>query len=161
MIEDLKEIGIKEENIFENISMKKYTTFKIGGNAEILVKIKKIEDLEKILKFAKNKNIPLTVIGNGSNILVKDNGIKGITLKIEIDKIEINNLKTNNLEIENLEIKKLGTNNEKVKITVGAGTKLGLLASKLYNYEISGFEELSGIPRKYWWSSKNECRCSW
>ena len=67
-------------------------------------------------------------MGNGSNLLVSDGGIKGIVLKIEIKKVEIE-------EVDN-----------KFKITVGAGVKLGELAQKLANKEISGFEFASGIP---------------
>lgn len=68
------------------------------------------------------------VIGNGSNLLVKDKGIRGIVLKIEFDKIEI--------------IKK----EEDCIVRVGAGVKLGMLAQKLLKEEITGFEFASGIP---------------
>lgn len=68
------------------------------------------------------------MIGNGSNLLVKDKGIRGIVLKIEFDKIEI--------------IKK----EEDCIVRVGAGVKLGMLAQKLLKEEITGFEFASGIP---------------
>lgn len=68
------------------------------------------------------------IIGNGSNLLVKDKGIRGVVLKVEFDKIEI--------------IKK----EEDCMVRVGAGVKLGLLAQRLLKEEITGFEFASGIP---------------
>ena len=117
-----------EMNILKDEDMAKHTSFKVGGKADIFVKVKKIEELEYILKLVKDKNIPLTIIGNGSNTLVKDNGIRGITIAIAFDQIEI---------IEN---------SEDVIIEVGAGVKLGMLSAILLKNEIAGFEFASGIP---------------
>ena len=64
--------NINNEQIYLNESMKKHTTFKIGGPADIFVKVKTIQELKHVLYVAKNDNMPLTVIGNGSNVLVKD-----------------------------------------------------------------------------------------
>lgn len=64
--------NINKEQIYLNESMKKHTTFKIGGPADIFVKVKTIQELKHVLYVAKNDNMPLTVIGNGSNVLVKD-----------------------------------------------------------------------------------------
>ena len=124
-IENLK---IAKEKIFYHEPMGKYTTFKIGGPAECLIKIDKMEDLKEILEFAKQKNITMTVIGNGSNLLVSDQGIKGITLMIKLRKIDIQ-------EKKNI-----------IQITVGAGEKLGKLAQICLQKEITGLEELAGIP---------------
>ena len=63
---------IPEEQIYLNEPMKNHTTFKIGGLADIFVKVKTISELKKVLQIAKNKKIPITVLGNGSNVLVKD-----------------------------------------------------------------------------------------
>jgi len=122
---------ISEDNIFQNESMKKHTSFKIGGNAEFFVKAKNIEQVEYVLKICEKNNISLTIIGNGSNILVKDSGIKGIVLKIDINDIDI---------VE----KNIDTN--EVVVTVGAGVNLGMLAQVLLKKSISGFEFASGIP---------------
>ena len=92
------------------------------------LKINKEEQLKEILKIAKQNKIPLTIIGNGSNILVSDDGIKGITLMINIEGIEIEEKKEN------------------VEIIAGAGEKIGKLARVFLKRDISGFEELSGIP---------------
>lgn len=127
---DIKDIQklIPQENIFINEPMSKYTSFKIGGLAECLVKIGTIEQLISILKYVKENDIELTIIGNGSNLLISDDGIKGITAKIEIEKVC--------QDIEN------GT----ILVTVGSGVKLGLLAQKFLKQGIAGFEFASGIP---------------
>ena len=123
---------IPQENILQDEPMKKHTSFKIGGNADFFVKIETLEQLQKILEFTKKNNVPLTIVGNGSNLLVRDSGIKGIVAKISIQGIKINK---ENTDIEG-----------KVEITVKSGTPIGFLAQKLYQEEIAGFEELSGIP---------------
>lgn len=121
---------ILPEQVLINEPMRKHTSFKIGGNADIFVKVKKIEELKTIIKIAKQQNIYLTIIGNGSNILVKDNGIRGIVVKIEFNEIEI---------------KKEPLGSDYI-VTVGAGVKLGELAQKLLKEEITGFEFAAGIP---------------
>src|SRR5574344_1678077 len=80
---------INPANILVDEEMKKHTSFKIGGKADFLVKVDNIEQIRSILKLTKENKIPLTIIGNGSNLLVKDNGIRGITLKVNINNIEI------------------------------------------------------------------------
>lgn len=127
IIEKIQKV-IPKEKIYINEEMKKYTSFKIGGPAECLIKIESVEQIKEVYKIAKDFNIPLTIIGNGSNILVNDKGIKGIVLKIEIKKLEIQE------------------NNEKVNVIVGSGEKLGIIAQKFLNQEIEGFEFASGIP---------------
>lgn len=140
-------LKIDKEKILYNEPMKKYTTFKVGGPAECLIKISSKKDLKEILKFANENNIQITVLGNGSNVLVQDKGIKGITLIIKIEKIEIenqaenlNNNKGKNKE-ENSE-----NNNTKVKIKLGAGEKIAKVGIKFSKEGLTGFEEISGIP---------------
>lgn len=142
---------IPKDNILRNESMKKHTSFKIGGEAEFFVKAKNIEEIKHILSICKNNNIPLTIVGNGSNLLVKDNGIKGIVLKVDFDNIKIENIEDYNIQNmldkenkwENIKQK----NNENYAIvTVGAGVTLGKLAQVLLKKSISGFEFASGIP---------------
>lgn len=121
-------LSIPKDNILYDEDMKKHTTFKIGGMADCFIKIKTKEELKEILDFANKNEIPITILGNGSNILVLDGGIKGITLTIQIDYIDIKQ------------------NDDKYKIYVGGGYKLAKLAQICLKNEISGFEELSGIP---------------
>ena len=121
-------LAIPKDNILYKEDMKKHTTFKIGGPAECFIKIKTKEELKEILVFARENKIPITILGNGSNILVLDGGIKGITLTIQIEYLDIKQ------------------DDEKYKVYVGGGYKLAKLAQVFLKNEISGFEELSGIP---------------
>ena len=63
---------LSEEQIYLNEHMSKHTSFKIGGPADIFVKPKNIDELKNLIKLAKENNIQVTVVGNGSNLLVKD-----------------------------------------------------------------------------------------
>lgn len=119
--EDLKN-NLPNLIIKQNENMAYHTSFKIGGNADIWVKVTKIEELKYILQYAKQKKIPVYILGNGSNVLVKDNGIRGITLQLDLNKIEI---------------EKEGKN---VNVIVESGVKLGMLAVLLQKQEITGFE---------------------
>ena len=121
-------LKIKKEKILFNEPMKKHTAFKIGGPADTFIKVDSIEDLKEILKLSKDNNIPINIIGNGSNLLVTDKGIRGIVLKIDLKNIEIK-------EKDN-----------KIEIIADSGVPLGLLAQKILKEEITGFEQLSGIP---------------
>ena len=126
---DLKERISEKSVILTNEPMSNHTSFRIGGNADIFVKAKTEEDIKQILKYANEKEIPLTIVGNGSDLLVKDGGIRGIVLKVDIDTLKIDKI-----------------NDEDYIITVGAGVKNGYLAQKLLIDEIEGFEFASGIP---------------
>ena len=124
-IKEIEKI-VSKDKFYENELMSNYTSFKIGGPAEYLIKVQTQEELKAILKIIKNQEIPLTIIGNGSNILVSDNGIKGIVLKIEINTFELNE--------------------QTAHLRVGSGVKLGFIAQKCLKSEIAGFEFASGIP---------------
>ena len=122
-------LNIPKENIKYNEPMSKHTSFKVGGPAECFIKIQTIEELKEITNFIQKNKINSVIIGNGSNILVTDKGIKGIVLQICIKKCEIAKL-----------------DEVKIKATIGAGNKMSEIAQKFLKEEITGFEELSGIP---------------
>ena len=132
MTEELKnkilQIGISKDDILFDEPMAKHTTFKVGGPAECYIKIDNIQDLRHILKFAKDNQIAITVLGNGSNVLVLDEGIKGIVLNIRFNKIEMMNL------------------DGKIFANIGSGIKISIFGHLLLKNAITGFEELSGIP---------------
>lgn len=73
---------IKKENIRYNEDMKNHTTMKVGGPCDCLVMPESIEEIEKLVKYAKENNIKYYIIGNGSNLLVLDEGIRGLVIKI-------------------------------------------------------------------------------
>lgn len=120
----LLEEGIKKENIFLNEPMSKHTSFKTGGNADIFVKAYSISDIKSVLKTSKENNIPMFILGNGTNLLVKDEGYRGIILQVKLDKIDI-----------------IGAN-----AIVQSGVKNAVLAQKLLDNSLTGFEFASGIP---------------
>ena len=126
--EILENSKLNKENLYYNEPMAKHTSFKIGGPADVFIKVDNIEELKETLDLSKQNQIPLTIIGNGSNLLVTDKGIRGITAKLNLKYIGIEN------------------ENSKEIIKVDAGVPVGLLAQKLLKEEITGFEELSGIP---------------
>ena len=107
--------------------MRKHTNFKIGGNADVFVIAKNIEEIKCIIKFSKENNILLTILGNGSNVLVSDKGIRGIVLQVGTKEIKIEKQKNALVEVE-------------------AGVMLGALAQVLLKQSISGFEFAAGIP---------------
>lgn len=127
MEEVYKEITkqIDKNKILENEPMSKHTTFKIGGPADLFIKIETINELKFIMGICKSKCIPLTIIGNGSNVLVKDKGIRGITVKICFKELEL---------IENNIIK------------VGSGVLLSKLSNFAYEKGLTGLEFACGIP---------------
>ena len=84
--------------------------------------------MAKLLKSIVWNKIKLYIIGNGSNLLVSDEGLEGIVLKIALDDISI-------IEQE-----------ENIIVKVGSGVKTMALAQELKKQEITGFEELAGIP---------------
>jgi len=115
---------IKKENIFLDEPMNKHTSFKIGGNADLFIKAYSINEIKSILKIANENNIPLFVLGNGTNLLVKDAGYRGIILQIKLEEIKI----------------------EKTKVIVQSGVKNAILSKKLLENSLTGFEFASGIP---------------
>ncbi len=126
-MEELEKI-IPKENIKYNEPMSKHTSFKTGGKADYYITAKTEEQIKKVLEYAKSKNINIYIMGNGSNLLVSDQGYRGIILKIGLD----------NIKIEEKE--------DKIIVTAGAGTKIMGLGQILKQKAITGFEELSGIP---------------
>lgn len=122
---------ISKDKILFNEPMSKHTSIKIGGPAEVFIKATTVEEVKAVVELANKNKIPLYIIGNGSNLLVKDEGIKGIVLKPQLTQIKI--------EPQSKE-------ENTTRVTVGSGVLLGALAQKLMQEGISGFEELSGIP---------------
>jgi len=117
---------IDKNNIKIDEPMSKHISFKVGGPADILVKPKTEEELFEIVKLIKKENIPYLIIGNGSNLLVKDGGIRGIVIELSDN--------FNNFEIKG----------EKVHIQSGA--LLSIVGKAVLRAELKGFEFAAGIP---------------
>ena len=116
---------INKEDIYANEPMSKHTTFKIGGTADIFVKLRSTEQIEKLINLCNEKNVPIKVIGNGSNILVKDNGVRGVVAKICTNSYEFLDEET---------------------IRVDAGMLNVKVSMILVEHSLTGFEFASGIP---------------
>lgn len=63
---------IDKDRVYLNEPMSKHTTFKVGGPADAFIRVNTLEELKYVVSKCKEKNINLTIIGNGSNLLVKD-----------------------------------------------------------------------------------------
>ncbi len=113
-------------DVKQNEPMSKNTSFCIGGPAEVFVKVANIKQLQGIIKYSNSKKIPLCILGKGTNMLVKDKGIRGIVLKLNGD--------FNQIEFAN------------DTVTAGAAVDLPVLASKSFARELSGLEFAVGIP---------------
>ena len=138
-IYDILQTKMPKDNLFLDEPMSKHTSFKIGGKADIFVKITTIEELKYVLEVAGKERIPLTVIGNGTNLLVKDGGIRGIVLKPNLHQIEV----------------------QGCKMIAGSGVLLSRIAKVASEHALTGLEFASGIPRKLRWSNSYECWCLW
>jgi UDP-N-acetylmuramate dehydrogenase len=68
----------------ENVSLVNFTTFRTGGKARYFARVKSVEELKKVVRFAKEKKLPHFVLGRGANILVSDDGFRGVAIKMEI-----------------------------------------------------------------------------
>lgn len=121
LIEDID--GLK---ILKNEPMSVHTSFKIGGNADVFVMPKSDDALASLLKRATENKIPVTVIGAGSNLLVSDSGIRGITIKIGADFSDIS------------------VNGE--VINAKSGISLAKISAEALKHSLTGFEFASGIP---------------
>ena len=146
---------IPSNQVYCNEPMHKHTSFKVGGNADIFVKVKNLRQLKYAIQVAKDNDLNITIMGNGSNILVKDNGIRGIVIKIELENIEIKQDDTKNINNdvdqtndtrENTYKNKDLKEDNNVSVVVGAGVKLAMLSQVLLQKGITGFEFASGIP---------------
>ena len=123
MIEELKKLECGE--ILENVDMRKYTTYKAGGKAKLMVFPKNVDALIKVIKYIKKNNIKYKILGKGSNVLFGDSLYDGIIIKLD--------------EFKNIEIN--GT-----KIVVEAGYSLIKLSLQCARLGLAGLEFASGIP---------------
>lgn len=108
----------------KDISLACYTTFKIGGKSEYFVSAENKKDIVDAVRFAKEKNLPLFMLGAGSNVLALDEGYKGMVIKIDNDKYEVS-----------------GT-----RIKAEAGAMIRDLVNAAAEASLTGLEWAAGIP---------------
>ena len=73
---------VSEEDILTREYMKNHTSFKIGGSADFLVTPRTVDQIQNLIITLKKENIPVFIMGNGSNLLVSDKGIRGVVIKL-------------------------------------------------------------------------------
>ncbi len=115
-----------KDNVRINEPMKNHTTFKIGGPAQYYVTPESVNQIQEVVSLCRNMNIPLHVIGNGSNILVGDDGVDGVVLAL-FNTFSDYEIKDN-------------------VITAQAGMSLIKLAVIALREGLTGLEFASGIP---------------
>lgn len=68
--------------LYRNEPLKKYTSFHIGGSADLLIKPNSAECIGRVIRLCKEKNVPYQLLGRGSNVLVSDNGLRGVVIVV-------------------------------------------------------------------------------
>lgn len=121
----LKEF-IDKERIIENASMSKYTSFRTGGNADAMIIVENPSELKEVLCLLTTEAVPHILLGNGSNILIKDGGYRGIVIKL--------GEAFNSVQVKG------------DRITAYAGARISAAAKEAMEYGLSGMEFASGIP---------------
>ena len=112
--------------VFEDVSMDKYTSFRAGGSADIFIEPDDIQALKDVLLILKEHEYPHMILGNGTNILVKDGGYRGAVIKI--------GKAFGNVKIDG------------ETMTCGTGCLLSSAAKAAAENSLEGFEFASGIP---------------
>ncbi|WP_410984160.1 UDP-N-acetylmuramate dehydrogenase [Bacillus cereus] len=73
---------LPEEHVKQDEMLKNHTHIKVGGKADVFVAPTTYDEIQKVVKYANQYNIPITFLGNGSNVIIKDGGIRGITVSL-------------------------------------------------------------------------------
>jgi len=133
-----------KENVKYNEPMSKHTSFRVGGNADIFAIVDSEENLTKVIKLAKKSSMPITIVGNGTNLLVKDGGIRGLVIKYIANDYSIMN--TDELKDKSNLDKDEENNNKSKIVTVSSGMTNARLAKILLDNSLTGFEFLAGVP---------------
>ena len=114
------------ENVREQEPMSRHTTFRIGGPADYFVLPHSREELAAVIDFCRKEQVPWHIIGNGSNLLVGDKGVRGVVIQL------FKNFQDISIEGET--------------VTLQAGVINSLAAKRILDAELTGFEFAAGIP---------------
>lgn len=121
---DLAEKLSEKMPVKQNEPMSRHTTFKIGGSADVFAMPRTAEELSFAIEVCKENGVPYYIVGNGSNLLVRDGGIRGVVIRPDLRELYLDG-------------------NE---LTVGAGVMLGAAARLAAENSLTGMEFASGIP---------------
>ncbi len=119
---------IDKQNIFVQEPMKQHTSFKIGGVADYFINVQEPEQLRQLLNLAKQEKIPFQIVGNGTNLLVREGGIRGFVVKLDLKEYTIDRKE------------------KEVIITCGCGMALSQLSFIALENSLTGLEAMAGIP---------------
>lgn len=114
-----------KKRFLQKESLALHTTYKIGGAADALVFPKNFDEWLFLLEYVKESNIPLTILGNGSNVLISDKGLRGLVALTS---------ENNNIKIE------------ENAVSAGAGALLDKVIKEAAEKGLKGLENMSGIP---------------
>ena len=134
MTDRIKKI-VGEQNIFTNVPMSHYTTFRVGGNAAYLVNVESEESLIALLKCLREAGMKYYLLGNGSNLLVSDRGFDGVMIRLCGDFLSCKTALTE--RTDNLTVNEL---------YAGAAASLSKVAQLAAEESLSGMEFAFGIP---------------
>jgi len=127
-LEQLKQI-VEADRIFIDEPMQKHTTFRVGGPADCLVKAS-VSEIPKVIALAEKMQVPCTIIGNGSNLLVKDGGIRGVVIEIGASAAELTYVK----------------DGDRHMLIAEAGVMLSALSRAAADRSLAGLAFAAGIP---------------
>ncbi len=116
-----------DSKILIDESLKRHTTFGVGGIAAIFVYPENKKDLVKLLKYTSKNNIKIFFMGSGSNLLVSDNGFDGVIISLK-------------KSFKDFKI------NDSLEATIGTGVMLGSMVRLLTKKSVKGLESLVGVP---------------
>ena len=117
---------IADENISTGVPLSRFSTYRVGGPAALLIKVEDTSVFSPLVKALKKFHLPVLLIGNGSNVLISDDGFEGAVLKL-------------GESFETIEI-------EGAVVKAGAAVKLPVLARETVKFGLSGFEWAVGVP---------------
>ena len=113
-----------ESKIKKNVPLKPLSTFKIGGNAKFFLEVKDKASLEEAIRWADEKTEKVHILAGGSNILINDEGVDGLVLKMANDALSVRGS----------------------RLLAGAGAILANVVNTATSHSLSGLENLAGIP---------------
>ena len=116
-------------DIKENVDIKEYTTFKIGGKFRYFIELSDPQMLREVYKFAKEKNLPILILGGGSNMVLPDGVLESVVIKIHFLGFNI-----------------ISDTKEYTEIKVGAGDNWDSFVERVVKINLSGIEAMSAIP---------------
>ncbi len=131
LLEALKH-SIPKKQIFENAPMSRYTTLRLGGPADVLVQIASVEQLSSAYAAARDAGAEVRVLGNGSNLLIRDGGVRGLVLQLGELFSEVSD--------------PVPLPDGRVALTAQGGSTLQKLCNAAADHALSGLEFASGIP---------------